>query len=220
MVIRLYVRRSLAHGSHGGKVVKITVLVEGKTETAFKPILLSFLKKRLGEKMPKLDFFPCHGGIFTGDKLRRTVETLLREKSPSDHVIALSDVYGTIFSSAEDAKKKMSDWVGEETRFSPHVALYDFEAWLLPYWSDIQRLAGHNKSMPASNPETVNNSNPPADRIKEVFEIGKSRNSYSKVRDATRILRDNDLGVAISQCAELKAFVNTIIRISGGLEIN
>lgn len=171
--------------------------------------------------MPNLDFFPYDGRIPKGDELKKKVETSLRGKNPSDHVIALTDVYtgAADFSDAEDAKNKMRDWVGKETRFSPHVALHDFEAWLLPYWPDIQRLAGHNNAAPAHNPETVNHSNPPAHRIKEVFEIGKSRDSYSKVRDATRILKDKDLGVAISNCAELRAFVNTIIRLSGGREI-
>ena len=60
---------------------------------------------------------------------------------------------------------------------------------------------------------------PPAYHIKEVFAAGKSPRHYSKVRDAARILKDKDLDVAISRCAELKAFVNTIIRLSGGTEI-
>ena len=201
--------------------MKITILVEGRTEQAFKPILQRFLEKHLKGNMPNIDFFPYNGRIPKGDDLKKKVETLLRGKQPSDHVIALTDVYtGTKdFSDAEDAKKKMREWAGMETRFSPHVALHDFEAWLLPYWSEIQQLAGSNRNTPAPNPETVNHSKPPAYRLIEVFATGKSRRSYSKVRDATRILKDKDLGVAISKCAELKAFVNTIIRLSGGTEI-
>jgi len=37
-----------------------------------------------------------------------------------------------------------------------------------------------------------------------------------KPRDALRILKDNDLSVSIEVCPELKAFVNTILRLSGG----
>ena len=201
--------------------MKITVLVEGKTEKAFAPILRKYLQSHLKQNMPTLRFNVFDGRIPKEDKLKRIVATLLRGKDPCNHVIALTDVYtGTSdFSDAEDAKKKMHDWVGEELPFTPHVALHDFEAWLLPYWSDIQRLAGHNKSAPSPNPETVNHSKPPAYRIKEVFESGRSPRSYNKVRDATRILRDKDLRIAIDKCAELKAFVNTIIRLSGGTEI-
>jgi len=135
-------------------------------------------------------------------------------------VIALTDVYtGTTppdFIDAQDAKNKMRRWVGEEPRFHPHVAQYDFEAWLLPYWGTIQKLAKHNKGAPSGNPETVNHQNPPAHRIREIFEIGGCQDSYVKPRDAARILRKNDLAVAIAQCAELKSMINTIFSVCGG----
>jgi hypothetical protein len=76
-------------------------------------------------------------------------------------------------------------------------------------------LAGHNRAAPAANPETVNHTNPPAHRIKEIFRIGRKGKAYVKPRDAGRILGDNDLSVAITQCSELKAFVNTILSIYG-----
>lgn len=109
----------------------------------------------------------------------------------------------------------MRQWVGNEDRFHPHAAQYDFEAWLLPYWSTIQKLAQHNRNAPSGNPELINHDNPPANRIKEIFESGGCRDSYVKPRDAGRILRENDLSVAVGQCSELKAFVNTILIVSG-----
>ena len=78
----------------------------------------------------------------------------------------------------------MIAWVENNPKFYPHAAQYDFEAWLLPYWSTIQRLAKHNKSVPVGLPEQVNHNNPPSYRIREIFEIGKCKRSYSKVRDA------------------------------------
>lgn len=200
--------------------MKIAIIVEGKTEKAFLPILRDFVKSRMVEKMPKIDPMPYSGRIPTGDKLKRVVSNLLSGSRAADHVIALTDIYTGSqppdFQDALDAKDKMKHWVGTEPRFHPHVAQYDFEAWLLPYWSTIQRLAGHNRQKPSGNPETVNHNNPPAHRIKEIFEDGKCRDSYVKPRDALRILKDNDITVAINQCSELKAFVNTIISISGG----
>ncbi len=198
--------------------MKITILVEGKTEKAFKPYLREFLNARLGEKpKPKLDFFLCDGRIYKGDKLRRTVEELLQNGKPSDAVIALTDVYtGTKdFTDASDAKRKMRAWVGEESRFYPHAAQYDFEAWLLPFWSDIQKLAGHNRRAPAGPPEAVNHEKPPSYHIRELFENGTAKRSYSKARDAGRILHGKDLAVAASKCPELKAFLNTILKLSG-----
>ncbi len=158
--------------------MRIALFVEGKTGTAFLPFLREYLKRRLAGTMPKLDPVPYDGRIPTGDKLRRVVHRLFNDRrQPADHVIALTDVYTGSrppdFPTATDAKNKMRKWVGEEPRFHPHVALHDFEAWLLPYWPVIQRLAGHNRSVPAGNPERVNHGNPPAHRIREIFRIGK-----------------------------------------------
>jgi hypothetical protein len=211
----------MADGTNGRAAVKISIIVEGKTEKAFLPYLREYLKVRLTDRMPRLDPFPYDGRIPKGEKLKRVVENLLKGRNASDHVIALTDVYTGSnppdFQDAGDAKSKMKSWVGTEPRFHPHAAQYDFEAWLLPYWSTIQKLAGHNKTAPAGNPESVNHNNPPAYRLSEIFEIGRCRDSYVKPRDAGRILRDNDLSVAVAQCPELKAMINTILCVCGGV---
>ncbi|MFA5518568.1 MAG: DUF4276 family protein [Spirochaetota bacterium] len=201
--------------------MKITMLVEGKTEKAFIPVIRKYLEPRLAGKMPKIDVMPYDGLIPTEDRLRRVVLNLLYKKvKPSDCVIALTDVYtGTllpVFKDAQDAKNKMKLWVGDEPDFYPHVAQYDFEAWLLPYWGTIQKLAGHNKAAPSGKPETVNHNKPPSYHLKSIFETGNCRDSYVKTRDARRILENNDLSVAIAQCSELKSLINTIITVSEG----
>jgi hypothetical protein len=194
--------------------MKITILVEGKTETAFKPYLLAHLTKQLGGKMPKLQFRRYDGRIPTGDKLKRLVEKLLHDKPTADAVIALTDVYTgsqpPTFPTAQDAKKKMREWVGAQERFHPHVALHDFEAWLLPYWEKIKKLSGSNRKAPGPDPEKVNHGNSPAYRLAEVFRTGSKNQRYVKARDAGRILTGEDLSVAINACPELKAFVDTI----------
>ena len=71
--------------------MKISILVEGETELAFKPHLQTFLGSVLAGQMPRLDFFPYDGRIPKGDKLRRTVEQLLTNgRTPADAVIALT----------------------------------------------------------------------------------------------------------------------------------
>jgi hypothetical protein len=198
--------------------VKVSILVEGRTEKAFFPYLRIFLKTRLAGKMPNLDPFVYNGRIPKEDKLRRTVENLLGGRRPSDAVVALTDVYtGTPdFLDATDAKTKMRNWVGTNHRFFPHVAQHDFEAWLLPYWEEIQRIAGHAKHAPPGVPESVNHTHPPSHYIREIFRIGRCREDYSKVRDGGRILRGQDLTIAAAQCPELRAFLNTILTLSGG----
>lgn len=186
---------------------------------AFKQHLIAFLQPRLTGHMPRLDFFPYDGRIPKREDLRRRVENSLSSgRPPSDYVIALTDVYtGTNdFVDAADAKAKMRQWVGVNRRFHPHVAQYDFEAWLLLYWTDIQQLAGHNRNAPAGQPESINHNRPPSKHIEDLFANGSCRNHYSKARDANRILRDKDLLVAANQCPELKSFLNTILTLSGG----
>jgi len=68
--------------------VKIAIIVEGKTETAFMPILRKFLESRL-QQMPKLDTKPQNGRIPKEDALKRVVENLLG-KDGYDAVIAVA----------------------------------------------------------------------------------------------------------------------------------
>ena|ERR1700722_12101537 len=200
--------------------MRIALIVEGATEQTFLPHLRSFLQTRLSGKMPKLDVVPFDGRIPTENKLKRVVERLLSDrKNPADAVIALTDVYTGSnppeFTDAADARQKMCVWVGDEKRFYPHAAQHDFEAWLLPFWTEIQELAGSNRAAPAGQPEKINHHNPPAHRIKEVFRTGSRRRAYVKPRDAGRILRGKDLLVAAQACPELKAFLNTILTLCG-----
>ena len=203
--------------------MKIAILVEGETERVFKPFLEQFLRIRLQNQMPRLKFIKYDGRIPKRDDLKRRVEILLTDNHAFDAVIALTDVYtGTNdFIDATDAKAKMTEWVGGNPNFYPHVAAYDFEAWLIPFWNTIQKLAQHNKTVPNGPPEEVNHNNPPSKRIQEIFRIGKRGDSYVKPRDALRILRENPDALAISAnvCPELKAFLNRLLSLSGGIEL-
>lgn len=197
--------------------MRIALIVEGKTEEAFLPVLRSFLQTRLQNRMPKFDPVPYDGRIPKEEKLKREVERLLNDrKRRADAVIALTDIYtgSRDFSDANDAKNKMLQWVGNQPHFYPHAAQYEFEAWLLPFWPELQRIAGHNSAFREA-PETVDHDNPPSKLISELFRKGGKR-SYVKVRDAARILRGKDLTVSASSCPELKAFLNTILNLCGG----
>lgn len=61
----------------------------------------------------------------------------------------------------------------------------------------------------------MNHEKSPAHCLAEVFRTGSKTAGYVKTRDAGRILRGEDLSVAIDACPELKAFVNTIVKLSG-----
>jgi Domain of unknown function (DUF4276) len=197
--------------------VRIAILVEGATERAFREILRAFLRERLADRMPKLDFMLQEGRLPKEDRLKRLVRRLLADY---DAVIALTDAYTGSrphdFKNAADAKKKMRRWVGAEDRFYPHAAQYDFEAWLLPYWARIQQLSGSNRQPLSLHPETIDHDKPPAKQLVEIFRAGTKKRAYSKVRDATAILAGQDLLVAAGQCPELRDFLNTILRLASG----
>ncbi len=203
-----------------GAGLKIVLIVEGETEKALLPALRQFLRSRLSAGMPRIVTDHRDGRIPTGDKLTRTVARYLNEGA--DAVIALTDVYtGTReFIDANDAKKKMREWVGPETRFHPHAAQHDFEAWLIPYWDDIKRLSGTNRRAPAGNPESVNHLSPPAHRIAEAFRTGTRTTYYNKPIHAAKILDGKDLTVAAKQCGELKALLDTILTLCGAPPIS
>jgi hypothetical protein len=200
--------------------MRIAILVEGGTEMAFRKKLHEFLQSRLEQKMPRLDFKPQHGGIPKEKKLKLIVENFL-DNDGYDAVIAVTDVYTRKqdFKDANDAKDKMRRWVDNNPNFYPHTALHDFEAWLLPYWKTIQKLAKHNRSAPSGLPETVNHQKPPSDWIREIFSPGTRRKDYNKVIEGVAILKNNDLMIAIQACPELKAFVNRIISLCDEEEI-
>lgn len=194
--------------------MRIALLVEGRTERAFLPHLRAFLEPRLRGRMPRIDPIPFDGRLPTGAKLRRIVDNALKDRPrAADIVIALTDVYtGTReFTDAADAKAKMRQWVGLEPRFFPHAAQHDFEAWLLPFWSAITRLAGSNATAPGPEAERVDHDKPPAHLLAEVFRTGTVGRRYVKPRDAGRILKDQDLAIAAQACPELQFFIDTIL---------
>ncbi len=196
---------------------RIALLVEGSTEKALAPALAQFLATRLQSiEKPRLRFIPTDGRLPKGDVLRREVERLLLSH---DAVIALTDVYTGSeprdFLMATDAITKMRGWVGNNPQFYPHAAQYEFEAWLFPFWPRVRTLTGTTRQSPSMTPESVNHNKPPSAYLEEAYRTGKKR-AYRKVSDATAILRGQDLEVSAKACPELKAFLNTILTLSGG----
>lgn len=199
--------------------MKIAIMVEGKTEQAFMPVLRTFLKARC-KLMPKLAPVSYSGPLPKGQQLKDEVNRLLAESSRRvDHVVALTDVHGPSgFTSASDAKEKMRQWVGNETRFTPHAAQHDFEAWLLPYWDKIKRLSRTSRNGPGGNPEGVNHNKPPSHWLGEAYRVGMN-SEYIKAIHGGKILDGEDLAIAARACPELKAFLNTLLTLCGGQAI-
>ena len=116
-------------------------------------------------------------------------------------------------------KPRCTNGSGRSSRFYPHAAQHDFEAWLLPYWPRIKALADSNRNSPSPHPETVNHDKPPSKHLAEVFRTGGKKRSYSKIRDGAAILRNQDLAISATACPELKAFLNTILDLCGAAKL-
>ena len=161
------------------------------------------------------------GEFLQKTKLRRVVENLLIGPKAADHVVALTDVYtgntssGLPERSRCDSEDAFLGWSG--TAVSPSrcsVRLRSLAPSLLANHSATRTTQSRSARRQSRDGETIHV--PPAYRIQEVFEAGGCRDSYIKPRDAGRILRENDLAVAIGQCSELKKFVNTFLTLAGG----
>ncbi len=196
--------------------MKIVLLVEGKTETAFRDKLKAFLDERCdrqGKSKISLRTKPMNSRLMNERRIGERVTMSLRAPDVAC-VIALVDVYPN-FDSARAAKEFLRRAVGGEPRFHAHAAQFDFEAWLLPYWDDICKRLKVEKQRPGANPEQVDHLKPPSRHLAELYRLAKRARSYDKARDGKAILRDKDLTVAASQCPELKGLLNTLLGCAG-----
>jgi hypothetical protein len=195
--------------------VTIVLLVEGDTEAALKQHLKTFLDKRAqtaGKERIRLDIRSEVNR--KPDKLGRRIGLELEQPGVTA-VVGLIDVFPR-FRDAAAAKAYLREAAGNRPNFYAHAAQFDVEAWLLPYWDDICRRVGVRRARPGGKPETVNDTNPPAYRLQELYRLAKPKpRQYVKTTEMFAILQGKDLTVAAGQCPELKAFLNTLLTLSG-----
>ncbi len=189
----------------------VILLAEGETEKALTNKLKAFFDERAGvEGKPRIAL-RSRVIQLRPEKLHRQVRLELAD-SRTAAVVGLVDVFPK-FADASEAKKFLQEAVGDEPRFYPHAAQYDVEAWLLPYWDVICRRVGVKHNRPGDNPELVDRERPPSKRLAELYATVKRK--YIKPIEMDNILRDQDLTVAASQCAELKSLLNTLLTLGG-----
>jgi hypothetical protein len=193
----------------------IFVLAEGATEMAFKERLKRFLDDLAGDK-PKvrLNIKPAGGKVDKKEVKSRVPRYLSDDDCVG--VIALTDVY-PFYRDADEAKATLRSWMPDDKRCHAHTALHDFEAWLLSDWNAVLTLANiKNKKQWGANPESINLTKPPAHRLDELFNREATpRQKYSKVVQGKILMDKLDLVEAANKCTELKAFLNTLLKIAG-----
>lgn len=200
---------------------EIVVLCEGATEKGLTGALKAFLDaecSRAGQAKVRLTMVPANGGaeLLKRDRLTSLVNHHLGRTGVLG-VVGLVDVvapeYRTKFENAADAINTLKGLLPNESRFYAHAAQHDIEAWLLPYWPVACRKVGRTKQAPGANPESVNHGHPPSWHFNELYRLGGAH--YDKPRDAAAILRGQDLRVSANACPQFKAFLNTLLGLSG-----
>lgn len=197
--------------------MKIVLLVEGDTEQALKEHLKRFLDERTAQAAR--DRVSLQTRSLRLD--RKDIEKRLRlELATKDTVavVALVDVY-PYFDSPEAAKAFLLQAAGRDPRFYAHVARHDAEAWLLPFWEEICARVGVRKKAPGPHPEEIDGEHPPSERLEELYRLSKPPRKYIKPVEMNAILRGKDLTIIATSCPEFRAFLNTLLRLSGLSEI-
>ena len=194
--------------------MKIVLLVEGDTEAALARHVKAFLDRRAdaaGRPRVRLE---TRGKInVKPHKLKHRVGLELRAPDVKA-VVGLIDVFPD-FQNATQAKAYLVKSADHPKFFHAHAAQFDVEAWLLPYWADICRRVRVTQKTPGSNPETVDQMNPPAYRLRKLYQRAKPRpRKYVKTTEMFAILKGKDLTLSANQCPEFKAFLNTLLKLS------
>ena len=191
------------------------MLAEGDTERAAATHLKAFLDARsqgVADKV-RLKVLRQDGGLLERS-VRGLSEAALRDSSTIG-VVALTDVYPK-FTSAQHARQTIQAWMPADSRCHVHVALHDFEAWLLVGWEALLKQAGVTARKPwSARPESVNGNNPPAHRIGNLFQTGKPPRKYKKPVHGQVLFEKLDLVQVADACPEFKLFLNCVLTLSG-----
>lgn len=199
--------------------MKISLIVEGESEKIFLDAIRNFLKPRCLGPIPKLNPVILNCDVPPRHELLKIVRALLLDQG--NRVIILTDVKGqNSFNDAQDAiaqiESRLSGLPELNVQVFVHAAQYELEAWLIPFWPQIQKLAHSKRPKPSTPPERINNLKPPSKLLSEVWRTGNGNNKkYSKVLDLRRILNGQDLEHASKECPTLKSFLNRLLTLSG-----
>lgn len=194
--------------------MRVVVLCEGKTEAALRDGLRQYVNSRSGEAKIRVDTRPLHGTTIR-KKIERIVDLHLANPDTLG-VIVLSDVYPD-FPDASSAKSAILGMVSpaakQSEKFRPHVAKFDVEAWLIPFWDDICKSLGVDPKKPGAKPEEINGQNPPSMRLKDLYR--KAKTCYEKPIDAKKWLTAERIAIAAESCPELMLFLNSLLEFAG-----
>lgn len=198
---------------------KLVLLAEGDTERIVSAHFKSFLDQRAdSEGKPRVRLYAvAFNGSIMKANLQRRVEHHLNSPLTCG-VVALADMYPEFKGmSAKAARDQLLGLMPKDERCRAHVAKHDFEAWLLAGWQAILDHGNIASKQPwGAQPEEINHGNPPAHRIRDLFDHhAKPHRKYKKPVDGLAIFKNLDLENVAAVCPEFRLFLNSLLELSG-----
>jgi hypothetical protein len=130
---------------------------------------------------------------------------LALDKGGIDHVFALVDLFPG-HTDAESLRQELKQRVESRwhSQFHAHVAVHDFEAWVLASREELGKRLGIADLHGFNSPEIVNDQKPPAEHLKELFI--RHKRTYQKEVDGPAILRRTTPVTIARQCPNFQLF--------------
>jgi hypothetical protein len=200
--------------------MKFVLFAEGYTEHKAVP---AFLKRWLDPKLSK----PVGIQSVRFDGWAELVKDapvkaeLYLSKGDVIAVIALLDLYGPTFypddkntpdKRYEWAKRYLEEKVGLN-KFFQFFAVHEVEAWLLSDPSIFPTSVRRQVAGLSQSPERVNNTNPPAKRLNDVYSR-QTKRRYKKVVYGKDLFAKLDPHVAYGKCPHLKEFLDGMLKLA------
>jgi Domain of unknown function (DUF4276) len=192
----------------------INIICEGRSEVSLRKPISEWLKSKGIERSPKIVFHPIDGSLYNSGKAKALVHQYVNICG-LQQTIVLTDFHDGvhIFSSIDEAKSEYRRFFSLGDQLPVFFAVYEFEAWLIPYWAKLAAIAGAKMNKPRTPPEKINSSKKPSKWLSDLFEKGDRNIKYNKVKHANSIFQHEPLSIAIEECDNLKAFTHYILSL-------
>lgn len=197
--------------------MRVRIYVEGEADRrGLKALLAPLVPESVG-----VDVLQLRSKERLIHEVGRLCELTLKE-GKADHVFAIADLHPSrAGETVETLKRRLRDQVPVDcrTRFHPHVAKWELEAWLLANPDGLKarlRLkAGKLPSCLRGDPEELDDENPPSRRLDEAFRKSLRRH-YEKVMDGDALFGQLGERIArsegVSSVGCLQAFLDDLLR--------
>lgn len=202
--------------------MRFVLFVEGHTEKALPQFLRRWLNPQLIQPVGIQAVQFDGAADMIKDLPARTERFLNAPKQDVLAVIGLLDFHAlpltipaeqeTVTERCAWAKLYLEQKVGSP-KFRQFFAVHETEAWLLSQPSIFPAAVRTEIAGRAQHPETVNNQEPPAMLLQNLYRA-KTRSDYKKTVDGTNLFGDLDPAVAYGKCPHLKAMLDNMLSLA------